>query len=339
MGKILVVQSAVDVPRYFDADAREVLAGSGEVVWNEGDRALTPEEITERLPGCAAITTGWGGCALSAETLAAGTDLRVIGVLGGSVKAYSPELCFERGITICHTPSAIGRYVAEFALGLMLSLCYDLPRMDRLIRRQNTMEPPEGSYTKAGGWLATGLRGTTVGLIGSGAVAAHMVNFLRPYECRLLMYDPYLTEARAAELGVERCALDDLLRRCEILTIHAGWTPETEGMLGRERLALLRDGAIVVNSARMPILDEPALLEEVKAGRLKAALNLIPCKDIWRDPALAELDNLILTPGCATVARQTLTDMGAMLADDFARFFAGEAPRHVVRPEMLGRMT
>lgn len=339
MPTILVIQSAADRDRYFTPVAQDLLRACGEVIWNELNRPLTADEVTERLPGCQALTTGWGGLALRPEVLAAGCDLRMIGVLGGSVKAYSPELCFTRGITICHTPAAIGRYVAEFALGLMLSLCYDLTRMDCLVRQRGKLEPPEGGYHHPGGWLATGLRGTVVGLIGSGAVATHTVNFLRPFECQLLMHDPYLTADGASDLGVEKCELEDLLRRCEILTVHAGWTPETEGMLTRERLALLRDGAIVVNTARMPICDEEALLAEVKKKRLKVALNLIPYKELWRDPALGELDNVLLSPGCATVARQTLTDMGTMLAEDMQRFFAGQVPQHVVTPDMLPRMT
>ena len=339
MSRILITQSAPDRARYFAGRAGELLAGCGEVLWNDLARALTSEEVKERLPGCEAITTGWGGCALPPEVLEPAGELKIIGVLGGGVKAYSPEYCFAHGITICHTPKAIGRYVAEFTVGLILALCYDLYRMDKLVRQQGKLEPPEGGYHHPGGWAGKGLRGTKVGVIGSGAVAGHVVSFLKPFECEMLMYDPYLSEERARELGVRKAELDELLREVEILTVHAGWTPETEGMMTKERLALLREGAIVVNSARMPIFDEEALLAEVKNGRIKAGLNLIPCNKIWLDPALADLDNLLLSPGCATVAHQTLTDMGLMLAEDFARFFSGEKPLHVVTPAMLARMT
>lgn len=339
MASILVTQSASDRQRYFGGRAGEMLEKCGEVLWNDLERALTEEEVAARLVACEAVITGWGGCALPRQVLEQAAQLRLVGVLGGGVKAYSPEYCLQRGITICHTPRAIGRYVAEFTMGLILAFCYDLLRMDRLVRQECSLQPPEGGYHQPGGYLATGLRRTAVGIIGSGSVATHVVNFLKPYECQVMMYDPYLDEERANALGVEPCALDDLLRRSEILSVHAAWTPETEGMLSRERLALLRDGAIVVNSARMPIFDEQALLAEMKSGRLRAGLNLIPCNPIWLDPELRRRDNVLLSPGCATVARQTLIDMGEMLAEDFARFFKGQEPRQVVIAEMLPRMT
>lgn len=339
MPRILVTQSAVDRARYFEPQAVGILEGCGEVLWNPAQSALTPQDVAERIPGCHAVITGWGGCSLPAEVYRAADCLQVVGVLGGGVKAYSPELAFQRCIRILHTPRAIGRYVAEFALGLLLSLCYDIPWHDRLARVENLPRPPQGGYDKPGGWLATALSGASVGLLGMGAVGSRLVGLLRPFGCKIIAHDPYLSEDRARELGVETVSLEDLLRRCAILSVHAAWTAETEGLLSRERLALLRDGAIVVNTARMPIFDQPALLDEVKAGRIRAALNLIPNDPIWHAPDLANLDNLLLSTGYATVADRTLPDMGAMMAEDLRRFFAGESPLNEVRPEMLARMT
>lgn len=339
MGSILVIQSATDRRSYFNGEAGKLLESCGEVLWNELDRALTPEEVADRIEGCDAVTTGWGGCALPPEVYDAADALKLVGVLGGGVKAYSPDLAFERGVTICHTARAIGRYVAEFTLGLILSLCYDISMHDDLVRGQGVMKPPQGGHDKPGGWIAKGLRRSVVGIVGSGAIATLLAEMLRPFECEILMCDPYLSEDRAEALGVERVELEELLRRCEVLSVHAGWTPETEGMLGREQLALLRDGAIVVNTARMPIFDEQALLDEVLAGRLKAALNLIPTNPIWLEADLADRENILLSSGYATVADKTLVDMGMMLAEDFARFFSGQEPLHKVTPEMLLRMT
>ena len=339
MAKILVTQSALDRPRYFGGEAGRLLEACGEVFWNDLDRALTSEEVAERIAGCAAITTGWGGCALPPQVYERADALKLVGVLGGGVKAYSPDLAFERGITICHTPRAIGRYVAEFALGLILSLCYGIAWHDELVRGQGLLKLPQGGYDRPDGWVAQGLTGSVVGIIGSGAVATHLIEMLRPYRCQVLVHDPYLSDERARELGVEKIELSDLLQRCEVLSVHAGWTPETEGMLGREQLALLRDGAIMVNTARMPLFDEQALHEEVASGRLKAALNLIPANPVWLAGDLKDRPNLLLSTGYATVADKTLVDMGRMLADDFRLFFAGQEPRHKVTPEMLPRMT
>lgn len=339
MPRILVVQSSIDRERYFEPATQAFLERTVEVVWNPSDRPLTPEELVDRIPGCHAVITGWGGCPLPPEVYEAADCLQIVGVLGGGVKPYSPELAFKRGIRILHTPRAIGKYVAEFALGLILSLCYDVPWHDRLARVQNLPKPPGGGYDTPGGWTATALGGATVGLLGVGAVGTRLVELLQPFGCRIIAHDPYLRVERARALDVEPVSLDDLLCRCTILSVHAAWTPETEGMLSRERLRLLRDGAIVVNTARMPIFDEAALRDEVLSGRIKAALNLIPNDPIWHAPELAGLDNLLLSTGYATVADRTLPDMGAMIAADLNRFFTGEDPVHEVWPEMLARMT
>ncbi|NSW56506.1 MAG: hypothetical protein HPY44_10855 [Armatimonadetes bacterium] len=339
MPRVLVVQSSIDRERYFEPATQAFLERTADVLWNTSDKALTPDEVAERIPGCEAVITGWGGCALPPEVYQAADRLQVVGVLGGGVKAYSPELAFGRGIRILHTPRAIAKYVAEFALGLILSLCYDVAWHDRLARIENLPKPPGGGYDTPGGWLATGLGGATVGLVGLGAVGTRVVELLKPFGCRIIAHDPYLREERARALEVEPVSLEDLLRRCTILSVHAAWTPETEGMLSRERLGLLRDGAIVVNTARMPIFDQVALRDEVLSGRIKAALNLIPNDPIWHTPELSGLDNLLLSTGYATVADRTLPDMGAMMAADLNRFFTGEEPLHEVRPEMLARMT
>lgn len=339
MPTIVVTQPAWDMRRFFVAESMKTLAACGELVLNEGQKPLTPEELKKVIVNADAVITGWGGTPIPKDALAAAQRLRCIGVLGGRVKPYSPEAALARGITVCHTPLAMGWYVAEFTLGLILSLCYEIQWHDQLVRKEHTASLPGGDYTASAGWLAKGLRRSTVGLLGFGNIARHLVALLKPFDCAILICDPYLSAEEAAHLHVEKVELDEWLSRAEILSIHAAWTPETEGMISADNLALLRDGAMVVNTARMPIVDEEALKTEVKRGRLKAALNLIPFNPTWCDPALQDLPGVLLSSGSATVADKTRPDMGAMLAADRARFFAGTRPHHVVTPKMLPRMT
>lgn len=339
MRTILVCQAAWNTRRFFVEESMKMLASCGELVVNESERAVTTEELKEKIVNVEAVITGWGGTPIPPDVLAAAQSLRLIGVLGGSVRAYSPEAALARGITLCHTPKAMGWSVAELTLGLILSTCYEIQWHDQLVRKEHTMTLPGGDYELPGGWLAMGLRHSTVGIIGSGSIARHLVVLLKPFDCAILMHDPYLSVEDAAGLGVQKVALDELMRRSGILTIHAAWTPETERLVSAEMLALLPDGAIVVNTARMPILDQEALKAEVKRGRLRVALNLIPFDETWYDPELRDRRGVLLSSASATVADTTLSDMGAMLAADIARFFAGERPQHVVTAEMLPRMT
>jgi len=339
--KILITQTKWDGKRYFKEDSLRILSKKGEIAFNEKKEKITPDELAENIHGIDAIITGWGGCPMPPETFEKADKLKIIGVLGGGVGSYSPELAFSKGIKICHTPKAIGRYVAEFTMGLILSLCYDLNWHNTLVRKgKNKNIPESGGYNEKNGWLAKGLSRSTVGIIGSGSIARIMVEFLKPYMCNILMYDPFLTDKDASLLGVKKVELDDLLKTSEIVTVHAAWTKETEGMISKERISLLKDGAIFINSARMAIVDEKALAEEIKKGRIKAGLNLIPFnKEIWFDSELEDQKNLLVSSGYATVADKTLSDMGEMLTEDFARFFRGEKLLHEVRKEMLDKMT
>lgn len=338
MKKVLITQAKWDIPRYFGGTLPG-LQDAAEIILNQKDAPMSAADVQEAADGVEVIVTGWGGCPIKPEILDAAKKLRLIAVLGGTIRPHSPEPALQRGIRFCNCPSAVGRYVAEFAMGLILSMCYEIPWHDQLIKKQKTDKIPGGAYYNRNGWLAKGLNRSLVGIVGSGNIARHMLDFLKPYNCSILMYDPYLSDKDASLSGVEKVDLETLMRRSEIVTIHAGWTKETTGLVSRRHLALLRNGAIVVNTARMPILDEAALLEEVKSGRLRACLNLIPFNPIWYDKEIEDSRNIFLSCGSATVADKTLSDMGNMLAEDIIRFARGEKLMNEVTGDMLARMT
>ncbi|NUP99121.1 MAG: D-3-phosphoglycerate dehydrogenase, partial [Armatimonadetes bacterium] len=135
-------------------------------------------------------------------------------------------------------------------------------------------------------------------------------------------------------------SLEELLTRSEVLTIHAGWTTETTGIIDAARLALLPDGALLVNNARLPIVDEEALLVEVRAGRLRAALNLVPARpELYGAQDLAGLGNLMFTSGAVNVSDVYAGGMSRMLTDDLVRYARGEPLQQVVTPAWVERTT
>ena len=285
------------------------------------------------------IVTGWNGQAITPKILDAASELQLIAVVGGAISGHIPELAFKRGIRFCNCPGAMGWYVAEYALGLILAMGYEIPYHDRLIKTKHTSIPEEGRYNEKNGYRSTSIIGSTVGLIGCGNSARHLIKMLKPFHCRILVYAPYLDDSTTKRLGVRKTTLKYLLQNSDILSVHAGWTAATTGMIGARELAYLHDQAIIVNTARMPIFDEAALLREVKQKRLKAALNIIPENPIWLDPELAESRHVYLSGSSASVATRTFSDMGSMLAQDVIRFAKHQKMRHEVTRDMLDKMT
>jgi phosphoglycerate dehydrogenase-like enzyme len=229
--------------------------------------------------------------------------------------------------------------VAEFTLGLILSMNYEIPYHDNYVKKLKLDSPPDGTHKDRDGWLARGLSKSRVGILGSGSIARHMVAMLAPFKCDILMSDPYLAADDARQLGVRKVDIDTLMKESDVLTVHAAWTNETEGILSRAKLSLLKHNALVINTARMPIFDEQALFDELTSGRLRACLNLIPFNAMWHDDAIRDSRNVYLSCSTATVSDKTYSDMGDMIADDVLHFLSHRDLQHKVTPKMYARMT
>jgi phosphoglycerate dehydrogenase-like enzyme len=150
-----------------------------------------------------------------------------------------------------------------------------------------------------------------------------------------MVYDPYLSEAGAAELGARKVELDELMSTADIVSVHAPSTPETEKMLGAAHFAAMKDGALFINSARTWVLDEDALIEELKTGRIRAVLDVFGKEPLPADSPLRDLPNVFLTPHVAGATQESRSRLVEAIARDMARFFAGEQPQMAVTWERL----
>lgn len=141
-----------------------------------------------------------------------------------------------------------------------------------------------------------GNHGRRVGVIGASRIGRRVIELLRPFDLRVSLTDPYVDEAGAAALGVPLLPLDDLLRTCDIVTVHAPDTPETHRLIDRRALALMPDGAVLVNTARGALVDHDALIDELRAGRLSAILDVTDPEPLPADSPLLDLPNAFVTP-------------------------------------------
>lgn len=190
----------------------------------------------------------------------------------GSVKPIVSDELWEKGIRVTGSPKPLGEGVAETALGLSITASKNVYWLSKNIA--------------AGGWEEgkdniRELFDITVGVVGAGWAGKHYIRLMRNFGVDILMYDPFISAEKAAELGAEKAEFEDLLKRSDIVSIHAPSIPETYHMFNAETLKLMKKDAVLVNTARGSLIDEAALYDHMKAGNLKYA-----CLDVT-DPGAA----------------------------------------------------
>lgn len=313
------------------ARARSILDGLGTVVWNENDRDLTPDELAELLPGAEAVITSWGTPVLTPELLEAADSLRIVGHAAGSVKKLMPAAGYERGIVVLSGAAVIADAVAEFTLWAMLSGQRNLLRYGALMKQERGWKTPNEDFGHC-------LYGKRVGIVSASMVGRRVIKLLAPFGCDIAVYDPYLSDAESREMGVRRVALEPLFAESDIVSIHAPSTPETKQMIGAAHFQAMRDGALLINTARTWVIDAAALLAELRRGRIRAFLDVFDQEPLPPDDPLRDLDNVFLTPHISGHTIETRLRLVEAIAEDMARFFAGEPPRLAVPPERLAIM-
>ncbi|RLF06120.1 MAG: hydroxyacid dehydrogenase [Thermoprotei archaeon] len=230
-------------------------------------------------------------------------------------------------VTYCrHTGEEIS--VAEHAVALMLACARRLVEADRCVR--------EGRWRDRVKLVGVELRGKTLGIIGLGAIGREVARIAcRGLGMKVVAYDPYVPDEVFEKLGVRRVGLEELLEESDVITIHAPLTLETRGMLSRERLARVKRGAILINTARGAIVDEEALYEMVMKGHIfYAGVDVFSEEPPSRNPLL-KLERAVLTPHIAAFTREGLYRMDMAIAEDLVKFFRGQRPLHVANPEVF----
>jgi phosphoglycerate dehydrogenase-like enzyme len=283
-----------------DAGTRQLLEERFEVVWAEPRHAagpalpgkppaLAPTAVPELAAGADVLLTSWGTPALGKELWADGNGPKVVAHAAGTVKNLIDPAILEQGVAVFSGGPRIAWSVGEYCLGALLTLARRLPRFDAAVR--------------SGGWKQTEYRGHElaggkVGIIGASSTARALIAMLKPLGCDIAVYDPYLSDTRAQELGVRTTTLEDAASG-PFLSIHVPNVPETKGMITRALIENLPDGSVVVNSSRGPAIDQQALLQHALAGRIYAALDVYDPEPPTFDPQTLRCPNLLLTPHIA----------------------------------------
>ena len=266
------------------------------------------------LIGAAGEVEGWiaGTEPITARVIQASPHLKVIAKHGVGVDNIDLAVARDRGIVVTNTPGANTEAVAELTIGLMLALARRIVRADRHLRA--------GSWKPIAG---VELAGKTLGLIGLGRIARVVVRRLAGFEMNVIAYDPVRDEDFARQWRVRYCPLDDALRQADFVSLHAPRTDATHGLIGATQLALMKPTAFLINTARGELVDEPALIDALAAGRIAGAgLDVFACEPPG-DSLLLTLENVTVTPHIGAHTADAITVMSSMAAESLVAALEG----------------
>ena len=300
-------------------------------VWtNDSQQRLTPDIWAKVLPEAHAVITGWGAPCFDESLMQYAPNLKIIAHTGGSVATMAHRAIYDAGVHLVSANEVYAQSVAEGVIGYIMAAQRSIPYWSNVMR--------EGGWGRQGDHPTRALLEKNVGLIGFGAVCRYLTPMLAAFSCRVSAYDPFVDEARMAAFGVRKVSLEEAMNN-DIVSLHAPKTPETNGLIGAAQLALMPDGALLVNTARGNQLDEKALSAEVASGRLRCMLDVYEPEPPAEDHPLRTQDGSLLIPHMAGPTIDRRPAATRFVLAEIARVFAGETPLHAIPYEYAMRMT
>jgi glyoxylate reductase len=239
-------------------------------------------------------------------------SLRLVASYGVGYDNVDAEACRARGVAVTNTPGVLDAATADLTIALLLAVRRRVVEGDALVRANRW-----GTSWSDSPFLGRDLSGATLGIVGLGRIGAAVAKRALAFDMRVLFH----RRTRIEDAGYRE--LDDLLREADVVSVHTPLTPETKGLMSRERLALLRDGATLVNTARGAIVDEDALVAELVSGRISAGLDVFVHEPQVPD-ALRALPNVVLTPHIGSATVETRAAMTRIVVDNVLALTRGE---------------
>ncbi|MDI3314252.1 MAG: phosphoglycerate dehydrogenase [Mycobacterium sp.] len=252
---------------------------------------------------------------VDAEVLAAAPKLKIVARAGVGLDNVDVDAATERGVLVVNAPTSNIHSAAEHAIALLLAAARQIPAADASLRAHT--------------WKRSSFSGTevfdkTVGIVGLGRIGQLVAQRLAAFGAHLVAYDPYVSRARAAQLGIELLSLEELLSRSDFISVHLPKTPETAGLIDRAALAKTKPGVIIVNAARGGLVDEQALADAVTSGHVRAAGLDVFAKEPCTDSPLFDLPQVVVTPHLGASTAEAQERAGTDVAESVKLALAGE---------------
>jgi D-3-phosphoglycerate dehydrogenase / 2-oxoglutarate reductase len=249
---------------------------------------------------------------------------KVIGRTGLGVDNIDVPAAAARGITVTYVPDYCLREVSDHTMALLLALARKVPLANKLVQSGRWELPPILPFRR--------LEGQVLGLIGFGNIPRAVVPKAKAFGLTVITHDPFVSKDVLASAGVEGVSFDDLLARSDFVSVHAPLMPATRGLVNAAAFAKMKKGAFVINTARGPLIDEPALIDALDSGHLGGAgLDVVTTEPLAKDSPLIGRDNVILTPHTAFYSVEALIELQTKCATDVGRVLSGEKPVYPVK--------
>ncbi|MDT5390021.1 MAG: D-3-phosphoglycerate dehydrogenase / 2-oxoglutarate reductase [Mycobacterium sp.] len=287
------------------------LGNQVEVRWVDGpDR----EKLLAAVPDADALLVR-SATTVDAEVLAAGPKLKIVARAGVGLDNVDVDAATARGVLVVNAPTSNIHSAAEHALALLLSAARQIPAADATLREHTW---------KRSSFSGTEIVGKTVGVVGLGRIGQLVASRLAAFEAHIVAYDPYVSQARAAQLGIELLTLDELLLRSDFISVHLPKTKETAGLIGAEALKKVKPGVIIVNAARGGLIDEQALADAIRSGHVRGAGIDVFATEPCTDSPLFDLPQVVVTPHLGASTAEAQDRAGTDVAASVRLALAGE---------------
>ena len=296
-----------------------LISGGVEVDVFPHDRQPTKEEIIEGVRDADALISLLTD-SIDAEVIDAGKNLKVIGNYAVGYNNIDVDYARKKGIVVVNTPGVLTDATADLTMALILAASRRVLEGDRFVR--------EGKFR---GWepmllLGLELNGAVLGIIGAGRIGQAVARRARAFGMKILYYSRTRKLEFESEINAEFADLDTLLGRSDIISVHVPLTAETRHLLGRREFEIVKPGAIIVNTSRGEVIDESALIDALKSGRVSAAALDVFYNEPYVNPELISMRNVVLTPHIGSATRKTRVNMARMVCSDVLRVLRGEEP-------------
>ena len=326
MEKIVFLMPSKSYKKIFEKETVDKLRKYGEVkIWDE------KENIENFARNSTIIITSWGSSEITPSIFKFAPELKFIMHAAGSIKPYVRREVMEKGVRASSCSGVLGKFVAITTLGLILVSVKKIFWWSDFIKETGKWRENEKimKYTDE-------IIGVNTGIISMSNVGRNLASFLKQFTEKIYVYDPYCTEEQIKNYGgVKVSSLMEIAEKCEIVALCAPLTEETKGMIGKEFFKNMKDGAVFINTARGVIIDEKALIEELKKERIFACLDVTYPEPPEESSPLRNLKNVVISPHIAGCVYSGLKELGKFSVEEIGRFIRGEKLENEIKLEKI----